>query len=137
VTDDSGLPTVGEQASVMHAFSQDDIAEFARLSGDTNPVHLDIEAAREMGFPGTIVHGMLAAGLISRLLGTVLPGPGTIYLSQHLRFRRPIAPDSTVVASVEVVSRRDDKPIFELVTTVSVGGDTAIEGNATVLVRKP
>jgi acyl dehydratase len=131
------LPPVGEKASVTHVFSQADIVEFARLSGDTNPVHLDTEAARVLGFPGTIVHGMLAAGLISRVLGTVLPGSGTIYLSQELRFRRPIAPGLTVVASVEVVSRRDDKPIFELATIVAVADEIAIEGNATVLVRIP
>lgn len=134
---DPALPHVGDRASMEHVFSQADVDTFARLSGDDNPVHLDPEAGRRMGFSGTIIHGMLAASLISRLLGTQLPGPGTIYLGQELRFRRPIAPDETVVATVEVSSRREDKPIFELETTITVGGDVAIEGRATVLLPRP
>ncbi len=131
------LPGVGDSASVEHVFTQDDIAAFAQLSGDDNPVHVDEAAAKRMGFSGTIVHGMLAAGLISRLLGAQLPGPGTIYLRQELRFLRPILPGQMVVATVSVVSRRDDKPILELSTTVRSGEETAIEGFATVLVRRP
>lgn len=131
------LPAVGDTASVEHVFTQDDVTTYARLSGDDNPVHLDADAAQRMGFDGTIVHGMLAAGLISRLLGTDTPGPGTIYLRQELRFRRPIAPGQSVRATVTVVSRRDDKPILELSTVITTGGEPAIEGSATVLVRRP
>lgn len=134
---DSNLPEVGDTASVEHVFTQEDVATFARLSGDDNPVHLDEAAAQRMGFSGTIVHGMLAAGLISRLLGTRLPGPGTIYLRQELRFKQPILPDQAVVASVSVVGRRDDKPVLELSTVITSQGQTAIEGSATVLVRRP
>ena len=130
-----GLPDVGDRASIEHVFTQADIEAFSRLSGDDNPVHLDPEAGMRMGFAGTIVHGMLAASLISRLLGTQLPGPGTIYLSQQLRFRRPIAPGETVVATVEITSHREDKPVFEVETTVTVGSETAIEGHAAVLLR--
>lgn len=133
---DTNLPAVGDRATVEHVFSQADVAAFAHLSGDDNPVHLDAAAAVEMGFSGTIVHGMLAAGLISRLLGTRLPGPGTIYLGQELRFRRPILPGEPVTATVEVTGRREDKPIFELRTTVISAGETAIEGTATVLLRR-
>lgn len=129
------LPAVGERASIEHTFTQKDISDFAQLSGDTNPVHLDTDAARRMGFDGPIVHGMLAAGLISRLLGTKLPGPGTIYLRQELQFKRPIPPGVRVMATVEVVSLRNDKPIIELATTVTIGADTAIAGSATVLLR--
>jgi acyl dehydratase len=129
------LPSVGDRAELEHVFSQADIVEFARLSGDDNPVHLDPEAAMRMGFAGTIVHGMLAASLFSRLLGTQLPGPGTIYLGQELRFRRAIEPGHQVTASIEVVSRRPDKPILELATTLTVGDEVAIDGRATVLVR--
>ena len=130
------LPAVGDTASLEHVFTQEDIAAFAQLSGDDNPVHLDEAAARRMGFTGTIVHGMLAAGLISRLLGTKLPGPGTIYLRQELSFRHPIIPGEAVLATVSVVSRRDDKPILDLSTIVRSRGETAIEGSATVLVRR-
>lgn len=133
---DRALPTVGDRASVEHVFTQADIETFARLSGDDNPVHLDADEGRRMGFAGSIVHGMLAASLISRLLGTELPGPGTIYLAQELRFRRPISPGEQVVATVEVTSKREDKPIFVLETTVTDGGEVAIEGRATVLLRR-
>lgn len=132
---DRAVPVVGDHASIEHVFTQEDLETFARISGDDNPIHLDAEAGRRMGFAGTIAHGMLGASLISRLLGTQLPGPGTIYLAQELRFRRPIAPGETVMATVEVTSRRDDKPIFELATTVISGGEIAIEGRATVLLR--
>ena len=129
------VPSVGDTASVEHVFTQEDVAAFARLSGDDNPVHLDDDAARRMGFSGTIVHGLLAASLISRLLGTRLPGPGTIYLQQQLRFLRPILPGRPVVATVSVVSRREDKPILELSPVISTEGETAIGGSATVIVR--
>lgn len=134
---DLELPIVGDAASLEHTFTQEDVATFALLSGDDNPVHLDAVAAQRMGFPGTIVHGMLAAGLISRLLGTRLPGAGTIYLRQDLRFLRPILPGDSVLATVTVVGRREDKPILELATTVTSAGEVAIDGNATVLVRRP
>lgn len=134
---DPSLPAVGDAASLEHTFTQDDVTTFARLSGDDNPVHLDEAAAQRMGFSGTIVHGMLAAGLISRLLGTRLPGPGTIYLRQELRFLRPIAPGQSVVATVSVSGRRDDKPILELATVITSDGDTVIDGSATVMVRRP
>lgn len=125
---------VGDAAQVTHVFRQEDVIAFAGLSGDGNPVHLDEEAAIAAGFPGTIVHGMLSAALISRILGTQLPGPGTIYLGQEMRFRRPILPGEEVVATVEVVSQRGDKPIWQLKTTVTVDGALAIDGVATVLV---
>lgn len=133
---DRKLLQPGHTATLEHVFSQADVDEFARLSGDDNPVHLDPAAAARMGFPGTIVHGMLGASLISRLLGTTLPGPGTIYIAQELRFRRPILPGVPVVASVEVTSARDDKPIYELLTIVTSAGEVAIDGKATVLLRE-
>lgn len=129
------LPSVGDRASLSHVFTREDVAEFARLSGDDNPVHLDDQAARQAGFAGIIVHGMLAAGLISRVLGTQLPGPGTIYLSQEMRFRRPVYPGQRVTPVVEVVVRREDKPIIELATRVEADGEVALDGTATVLVR--
>lgn len=125
---------IGDRAAVTHVFRQEDVIAFAALSGDDNPVHLDHDAAIGAGFPGTIVHGMLSAALISRILGTMLPGPGTIYLGQEMRFRRAILPGDEVVATVEAVSRREDKPIWQLKTTVTVAGEVAIDGVATVLV---
>ncbi|HUO87272.1 MAG TPA: MaoC family dehydratase [Thermoanaerobaculia bacterium] len=126
---------VGARASLRHTFRREDVAAFAELSGDRNPIHLDDDAARAAGFAGVVVHGALVAGLFSRLLGMDLPGAGTVYLGQELRFRRPVHPGDEVVAEVEVLSCREDKPILELATRASAGGEPAVEGRATVLVR--
>lgn len=126
---------VGAQASVDRAFTADDVREFARLSGDYNPLHLDDDAARASGFERSIVHGALAASLISRLLGTELPGDGTIYLGQDVKFLRPIYVGDAVTARVEVVEVRHDKPVIRLRTTVETRGEVAIDGTAAVLYR--
>src|SRR5271157_4790537 len=81
--------TVGEEAAFSRVFTQGDVEAFSRLSGDTNPVHLDEDYARQTRFHGRIMHGMLVASLISSALGTILPGPGCVYLSQQLSFRAP------------------------------------------------
>ena len=80
---------VGEEASFSRTFTQGDVEVFSRLSGDTNPVHLDENYALETRFQGRIIHGLLVASLISSVLGTKLPGPGSVYLSQQLSFRAP------------------------------------------------
>jgi 3-hydroxybutyryl-CoA dehydratase len=110
------------------------VVAFARLSGDDNPIHLDPDAARTAGVEGTIVHGALVMGLFSRLLGTRLPGPGTVYLGQEIRFVRPVYPGATVTAHVEVVSVREDKPVIVLRTWAETSG-VVMEGQATVLLR--
>ena len=127
--------TVGLTSSITHRFSADDVATYAGLSGDRNPVHLDESAAKRIGFQGRLVHGMLAAGLISRLLGTKLPGPGTIYLSQELRFLKPIYVGDELVAEVEITGRRADKPIFEIATRIRSSGEVAVDGRAVVQLR--
>lgn len=131
----SNLPAVGDHAMLQHRFSLDDIRAFAALSGDRNEIHLNEAAARRAGFEGPVVHGILVASLLSRILGTILPGPGTVYLGQELTFRRPVYPGREVSAAVEVLGVRDDKPIVELRTWVEVDGETAIDGRAVVLVR--
>lgn len=131
------LPTLGQHAGIQRTFSRADIDAFAELSGDRNALHLDDAAARAMGFDGRVVHGALVGSLISRILGTILPGEGTIYLSQDLDFRRPVYPGVAVSAAVEVTSVREDKPILELRTWVESGGEVVIEGRAVVMVRRP
>jgi acyl dehydratase len=125
---------VGASASIEHAFTLEDVAAFARLSGDENPVHLDADAARSAGFEREIVHGVLVVSLISRLLGTVLPGPGTILLGQELRYRRPVYPGDRLRATVEVTNVRADKPVITLRTTIETD-EVVVDGEATVLVR--
>jgi acyl dehydratase len=124
----------GDRASVDHVFTTEDVAAFAHLSGDVNPIHLDAGAARAAGFDREVVHGVLVTSLISRLLGTQLPGPGTILLGQELRYRRPVHPGDAVRATVEVTSVREDKPVIVLHTWVETD-EVVLDGEATVIVR--
>ena len=82
--------SIGQSAERVHAVTEADIVAFAAVSGDTNPLHLDEAYAAKTPFKGRIAHGMLGASYLSAVLGTELPGPGAVYLSQSLRFRRPI-----------------------------------------------
>jgi acyl dehydratase len=124
----------GDRASVEHVFTGEDVATFARMSGDDNPIHLDAVAARAAGFDREVVHGVLVTSLISRLLGTRLPGRGTILLGQELRYRRPVYPGDHLTATVEVTNVREDKPVIVLKTWVE-GTDVVLDGEATVLLR--
>jgi acyl dehydratase len=126
-----------QTASLSKTVLNEDIEQFARLVGDNNPVHIDDEFAKRTRFGRRIAHGMWAASLMSALLGTQLPGPGTIYLSQSLRFVAPVFIGDTVTAKVTVISIRDDKPIVTMETVCSnQNGDTILEGEAIVLVEE-
>ena len=125
----------GDRATVEHVFTTEDVAAFARLSGDDNPIHLDAGAAQAAGFEREVVHGVLVTSLISRLLGTQLPGPGTILLGQELRYRRPVHPGDRLTATVEVTSVREDKPVIVLKTWVE-SDEVVVDGEATVINRQ-
>lgn len=125
---------VGLKADLEQAFTRDDVAAFSRISGDDNPIHLDEAAAREAGFQAPIVHGMLIASLFSRLLGSDLPGAGTIYLGQDMKFLNPVFIEDVVRAEVEVLEIRPDKPIIRLATR-AVTGVPVVEGTAVILYR--
>lgn len=128
--------TVGLKGSIRRTISEADIVLFAGLTGDLNPVHIDEIAASESRFGRRIAHGMLASGLISAVVGTRVPGPGTIYLKQNLNFRKPIYINDTVTAIVEVTGLREDKPIATLaVQVVNQNGEVCVEGDAVVLVE--
>ena len=94
--------TIGEEATLTKLVNDDDIKAFAEISGDDNPVHMNDEYAKGTMFGGRIAHGILVAGLISAVLGTMLPGPGAIYLSQQLRFLAPVRPGDEVTARARV-----------------------------------
>lgn len=100
---------VGEHASVSRMVTQQDIDLFAVVSGDVNPAHMDPAYAKTDMFHKVIAHGMLGAGLISNVLGTKLPGPGTIYLSQDLRFLHPVSIGDTITATLTVTKKHADK----------------------------
>jgi 3-hydroxybutyryl-CoA dehydratase len=125
---------VGMTASTRKTITEADILLYAAVSTDTNPVHIDAEAAAASPFKQRIAHGMLTAGLISAVLGTKLPGPGTIYTGQTLRFRAPVKIGDTVTATVEVTEVNVEKKRATLKTVCSVAGKPVIDGEATVLV---
>lgn len=120
------------------AVGDEHIEAFARLSGDRNPVHFDDAFARRIGFDGHIAHGGVTASLLSAVLGTDLPGPGSVFLEEHLRFTAPVRPGDTITATLEVTAVRPDKPIVTLGATVTrQDGVRAAEGELVVLVRDP
>ncbi len=110
-----------------------DIALFAEISTDHNPVHLDDAYARDTIFEGRIAHGMLTAGLISAVIGEQLPGHGTVYLGQSLRFMAPVRPGDTVEAHVTVTAINHAKRRVTLETHCAVGKTVVLKGEALVL----
>lgn len=124
---------VGQRASMRKTITEADVVLYAAISGDQNPVHIDEIAARDSRFGRRIAHGMLAAGLISAVLGMRLPGNGTVYLKQTLNFRKPIYINDTVTTTVEVTHIREDKPIATLATTVTnQDGEVVVDGESLV-----
>jgi len=124
----------GDSATRTLEITDQTIRAFAEVTGDTNPVHLDDEYAAGTRFGRRIAHGMIAAGLVSATLANDLPGPGTVYLNQTLKFKLPVYPGDTVTATVEVLTVRPDKPIVTLSTVCTNQDDAVIlEGEAVVL----
>ncbi|UCB55985.1 MAG: MaoC family dehydratase [Thiotrichales bacterium] len=126
---------VGDKSTLSKAFTQSEVEEFAKISLDDNPVHLDKEYAESTAFGQPIVHGLLVASLFSGLIGARLPGHGSVYLGQNISFKAPVFINEKIEASVEVVHVREDKPILTLKTLcVKSDGTVAIEGEAVVKV---
>ena len=128
--------SVGQSAEHVHTVTEADIAAFAAVSGDTNPLHMDEAYAATTAFKGRIAHGMLGASYLSAILGNDLPGPGSVYLSQNLRFRRPIRIGDVVTARVSVAAIDADKARVTLETLCLVEGKAAIDGEAVVMVAR-
>ena len=130
--------SVGDCASIERTLAQEDIQLFALLSGDLNPTHVDPEFAASTRYSGVIAHGMWGGALISAVLGTRLPGPGTIYLGQTLRFLAPVRIGDRLTIQVTVTAL---EPGRRLVTLACKGtnqrGEVAIEGEAQVIAPAP
>lgn len=127
------LPKVGDRVVETQLISEEMVRKFAELSGDKNPIHFDPKYAAQTRFKKPIAHGMLVSALISRLCGTRLPGPGSILLSQDIRYKAPCYIGETVTAEVVVVSVRDDKPIIKLSNSIKdSNGAVLIEGTALI-----
>ena len=128
---------VGDSASFTKTVTDVDVYLFAGISGDFNPAHVNQVEAEKGMFGKRIAHGMLSAGFISAVLGTQLPGPGTIYMGQELKFTKPVAIGDTITATVTVAELVPEKnrAILDTVCT-NQNGDVVIKGKATVMPPK-
>ena len=127
--------TVGQAVTTERTVTDRDVVAYAGITGDDNPVHLDEAAAAKSRFGGRVAHGMLSAGFISATIGTRLPGPGSIYLGQTLKFTAPVRIGDTVTTRVEVLELVPEERRVKLGTRcANQHGETVIEGEALVLV---
>lgn len=128
---------VGDTASFTKTISESDVYMYAGISGDFNPAHINAVEAEKGMFKERIAHGMLTASFISTVLGVHLPGPGTIYLSQELSFKKPVKFGDTIEAKVEVIERIIEKNRLILRTTcTNQHGELVIDGKAMVMPPK-
>jgi len=125
--------SIGMDASYAREVTGADIQTFADVTGDDNPMHLDEAYAAGTMFKGCIAHGMLSAGYISKVIGTQLPGPGAIYLSQTLTFRAPVRAGEVVDARVEVIALDEKRRKVTLSCACKVAGKVVVDGEAVVL----
>ena len=125
---------LGDRAEYSRTVTQNEVLLFAGLSGDHNPIHLDADYARGTRFGQRIAHGMLSACFISTIFGTILPGKNTVYLSQELKFTKPVFLGDTVTAIARVVGKDDHRRILEMETmVVNQRDEEVIQGKARVM----
>lgn len=127
---------VGQSAVYARTVTEADILAFAGVTGDFNPVHVNEELASASMFGGRIAHGMLSAGFISTVFGTKFPGPGSIYLSQTLKFKAPVKIGDTVVARCTLKELTPEKRKAKFDTVCTVKGKVVLEGEAEIMVPK-
>ena len=125
---------VGMEATYSRTITDTDLRNFSGVSGDTNPMHLNEEYAKSTAFGGIIVHGMLTASLISTVIGTRLPGPGCIYMSQTLKFLAPVRVGDTVYATGTVTQLIPEKHQVVMRTTCRVKDTLVVDGEARIKV---
>jgi len=107
---------IGQHAEYVRTVTSEDIEMFGQVSGDYNPLHFNEDWAKTTMFKGRIAHGILTATYVSTVIGMKLPGPGTIYLSQSMKFRRPVRIGDTITARVEVIDKNDERELLTLKT---------------------
>ena len=128
---------VGDTGSLSKTVTEADVVLYAGITGDNNPVHVNELAAAESRFGRRVAHGMLTAGFISAVLGTCLPGRGAVYLSQTLKFLRPVYIGDTVTATAEVLEKNDKRKQVRLRTVVvNQDGKKVIDGEAEALLTE-
>jgi 3-hydroxybutyryl-CoA dehydratase len=128
--------SVGQSAELVRTVDEAAIVAFAEVTGDNNPVHLDEAYAATTPFKTRIAHGMLSAGYISAVIGTKLPGPGAIYMSQQLSFRRPVKIGDEVTARATITAIDAEKARITLETVCEVGGKAVMTGEALIMVPR-
>lgn len=129
--------SLGDRAFFEKTISETDVYLYAGITGDLNPAHINEEYAKNTLFKGRIGHGMLTAGLVSAVLGMKLPGPGTIYLKQELKFTAPVRIGDTIKAEAEVTEINTEKNRIQLRTIcTNQNGDVVLDGMATVMPPK-
>ena len=125
---------IGQKASQTKKFTNEEVISFSKLTSDSNPIHFDEEYASKTRFKKPIVQGPMVVALIGGILGSTLPGPGTIYISQETKFLKPLFINETVTAWVEVEKIRDDKPIITLKNWIEKeNGEIVLEGQSVIL----
>jgi len=128
---------IGDKASFQKTISETDVYLYAGITGDLNPAHINQVEAEATMFQGRIAHGMLTAGLVSAVLGMQLPGPGSIYLGQELKFLAPVRMGDTIKAEVEVIEKIEEKNRIKLNTIcTNQNGVEVLKGIATIMPPK-
>jgi acyl dehydratase len=124
---------VGQKVVLERTFSLEEVIAYAKITGDDNPLHVDEEYAKNSRFGGNIVHGMFVMGVVSKILGTILPGNGTIYLGQDVRFKRPVYVDKKVFIEVEIAEIENDRYIYLNTKVLDEEKNCLVEGSAKVM----
>jgi acyl dehydratase len=127
----SGPPAIGTTAELSRTIGPDDIERFTDISGDRNPLHYDLAAARASRFGEVVVQGGITSAILNAVVAERLPGPGTVFLNVNWDFKAPVRPGDVITGRVEVIEARTDKPVTKLRTTVTRGdGTVALDGTA-------
>lgn len=122
----AGPPSVGDVAEMSRTVTATDIERFTQISGDRNPLHYDVDAARASRFGEIVVQGGLTSAILNAVAAELLPGPGTVFLNVNWDFTAPVRPGDTITGRVEVTEVRTDKPITKLRTTVTRDDGTVV-----------
>jgi len=128
---------IGQHAEYVRTVTSEDIEMFGQVSGDYNPLHFDEDWAKTTMFKGRIAHGILTATYVSTVIGMKLPGPGAIYMSQSMKFRRPVRIGDTITARVEVIGKNDEKELLMLKTVcINQEDKVVLDGEAIVTLMR-